>query len=58
MKRFVFCDKEIKEDEGHRLRDYEALDEAIGKEIVYFKDSKLHDAAMDLPLSITMVKEE
>ena len=50
MKRCVFCDKEIKEDEGHRLRDCEALDEAIGKGVVYFKDSKLHDAAIDLLL--------
>ena len=50
MKRYVFCDKEIKEDEEHRLRDCEALDEAIGKEVLYFKDSKLHDAATDLPL--------
>ena len=50
MKRCVFCDKEIKEDEGHRLRDCEALDETIGKGVVYFKDSKLHDAATDLPL--------
>ena len=50
VKRCVFCDKEIKEDEGHRLRDCEALDEAIGKGVVYFKDSKLHDAATDLPL--------
>ena len=51
VKRCVFCDKEIKEDERHRLRDCEALDEAIGKGVVYFKDSKLHDAAIDLPLS-------
>lgn len=51
VKRCVFCDKEIKEDEGHRLRDCEALDEAIGKGVVYFKDSKLHDATTDLPLS-------
>ena len=50
VKRCVFCDKEIKEDEGHRLRDCEALDEAIGKGVVYFKDSKLRDAATDLPL--------
>ena len=50
VKRCVFCDKEIKEDEGHRLRDCEALDEAIGKGVVYFKDSKLHEAATDLPL--------
>ena len=51
VKRCVFCDKEIKEDEGHRLRDCEALDEAIGKGVMYFKDSKLHDAATDLSLS-------
>ena len=50
VKRCVFCDKEIKDDEGHRLRDCEAFDEAIGKGVVYFKDSKLHDAATDLPL--------
>ena len=50
VKRCVFCDNEIKEDEGHRLRDCEALDEAIGKGVVYFKDSKLHDVATDLPL--------
>ena len=51
VKRCVFCDKEIKEDEEHRLRDCKALDEAIGKGVVYFKDPKLHDAATDLPLS-------
>ena len=50
VKMCVFCDKEIKKDEGHRLRDCEALDEAIGKGVVYFKDSKLHDVATDLPL--------
>ena len=38
VKRCVFCDKEIKEDEGHKLCDCEALDETIGKGIVYFKD--------------------
>ena len=50
MKRCVFCDKEIKKDEGHKLCDCEALDQAIGKGVVYFKDSKLYDAATDLPL--------
>ena len=50
VKRCIFCDKEIKEDERHRLRDCKTLDEAIGKGVVYFKDSKLHDAATDLPL--------
>ena len=50
VKRCVFCDKEIKEGEGHKLRDCEALDEAIGKGVMYFKDSKLHNAATDLPL--------
>ena len=50
VKRCVFCDKEIKEDEGHKLRDCKALDEAIGKGVAYFKDSKLHDATTDLPL--------
>ena len=50
MKRCIFCNKEIKEDEGYRLHDCETLDEVIEKEIVYFKDSKLHDAATDLPL--------
>ena len=50
VKRCVFCNKEIKEDEGQRLRDCEALNEAIGKGVVYFKDSKLHDATTDLPL--------
>ena len=48
--RCVFCYKEIKKDEGYRLRDCEALDEAIGKGVMYFKDSKLHDTATDLPL--------
>ena len=50
MKRCIFCDKEIKEDEGYRLRDCEAFDEATGKAIVYFKDSKLHDATTDISL--------
>ena len=50
VKRCVFCDKEIKEDEGHGLHECEAFDEAIGKGIVFFKDSKLHDAATGLPL--------
>ena len=50
VKRCVFCDKEIKEDKRHRLRDCEALDEAIGKRVAYFIDSKLHDVAIDLPL--------
>ena len=45
MKRCVFCDKEIKEDERHRLRDCEAFDEAIGKGVVYFKDLKHHNVA-------------
>ena len=50
VKRCVFCDKKIKEDEGYKLCDYEALDEAISKGVAYFKDSKLHDAATDLSL--------
>ena len=50
VKSCVFCDKEIKQDEGHRLCDCKALDKAIGKGVAYFKDSKLHDAATDLPL--------
>lgn len=50
-KRCVMCDKVIKEGETHRLRDCDDLDDAIGKGLVYFKDSKLHDAATDLPLS-------
>ena len=56
VKRCVFCDNEIKEDERHKLRDCEALDEAIGKGIAYFKDSKLHDAATGLSLSINYGK--
>ena len=58
VKRCVFCDKEIKEDEEHRLRDCEALDEAIGKGIAYFKDSKLHDVAQAYLCLQTMVKVE
>ena len=56
MKRCVFCDKEIKEDEGYKLRDCETLDEAIGKGIVYFKDSKLYDATTDLSLPLNYGK--
>ena len=52
VKRCVFCDKEIKEDKGLRFRDYEALDKAIEKGIIYFKDSKLHDVTTDLSLPI------
>lgn len=51
VKRCVFCDKEIKEDEQHRLRECEAVDEAINKRVAYFKEGKLHDAATDLPLA-------
>ena len=50
VKKCVFYNKEIKEDEGHRLRECEVLDEAIGKGIAYFKDSKLHDVAIGIPL--------
>lgn len=49
-KRCVFCDKEIKDDEGHKLRDCKALDEAIKKGDVCFKDSRIHEVATDSPL--------
>lgn len=50
VKRCVFCDKEMKEGDEHRLRDCVALDEAIEKNIVYFKDSKIHEVSTDLPV--------
>ena len=57
VKRCIFCNKKIKEDEGYRLRDCEAFDEAIVNGIVYFKDSKLHDAATDLSLFTNYSKD-